>query len=318
MRRGLTLIELLVSIGLAMILLLLATMALMQITRVAKRDVAQRQAHDDAGIIYRTMSASVGAMYHSSQMRFEVDGDSISLIWMSALRNTNALHMEYSPQHVYDLVWNQVRWTKNAATGGGTLEYAVSSPRRTAEYTYANPDGNNYTPTISNAPQVRRDRRRDMNDNDLRHVPGMTGAQRAVIALPGDADDLLGNLHPLHATSSEITDCRFQWIDAEGYVVRCDPDNGITVEDPAGGNVDLTLTPLPWSKTTRYVIDGSFLDGREHVDADRSRTVSGQRPALVMIQFTVVPTTNSGRALADEPEFPFTFTFPAAPTLPDL
>ena len=333
MRRGFTLIELLISIALAMVLLLIATMALMQISRVAKRDTAQRQAHDDAGIIYRTISNSIGAMYHASQMRFEADrgadlawgteDDRISLIWMSALRDPGEHQMEYGPAHTYDLVWNRLCWSA-VGEDRGKLEYAISNPRRVSRNLELSGSSGSFVAEISTIPQVRRDRRRDLDDNDGRLVPGMTIGDLSKVALIGDGEDLEDNLELLHAASTVIVNCRIDWIDADGYVVSCERENGISIMSPTG--VPVGDANQPWynidasstEQIERYVIDGTYLDGRAHVapDAIAGRDVSRERPALIRLSFEVIASSHSGRDLSNEPRFPFTFTFTAAPLLP--
>ena len=323
-RRALTLVELLVSVALGMILIAMGSTALVQITRVATRDTAQRRAHDDAAMIHRRLQEALSGMYHPSQMRLEADAgadgvwdsgdESLTLIWMGSMRDRHEREMDYGRSYPYELVWHQLRWQGDGA-GGGELRYAISSPRRvTREHTYHL--GSNRRPTISAVAQVRRDRRRDMDDNDLRWIPGIAPAAYAAADLDGDAEDLADNLMPLHPPTTQIVACTMAWVDTAGYMVRCDPASGISITDSGGGVVPTLGTTF--SSQTRHVVDGTFIDGRDHIAAGGTRRAMAERPALVRLALTLVPTTSSGLDLAEEPHLDFSFSFTTAGQLPTL
>ena len=330
-RVGLTLIELLISITLGMVLLAMCSSALVQITQVAKRDTAQRQAHDDIAMLHRHLSIRLGAMYHGAQTRVEahpgVDetwgtGDEIiSLTWMAGMRDREERALNLDDAYGRSLVWNRIQW-EGDGEGGGKLLMSVSSPERTVSYS-----GSSFT----NKPQWRRDRRRHMNDNDGRWVTGMTKTIVDAIKLPGDAEDLDDNLLRMHPPTTEISDVAFEWIDADGVIVRCDQD-GITVDGTtppfrehlgviySGSKSGLPASDPDYLKQF-YVVDGTYVDGRNPAYPDAAgvlRTISGQRPSLISLNCTVIPTSASGLPLEQEPHLPFSLTFAATPQLPKL
>ena len=239
-RSGFTLIELLVSITLGMILLTMGTSALMQVSKIAKRDTAQRQAHDEIAILHRRLEEGVTNMYHPSQVRVEAykgpdgewdTGDEwITIIWMASLRDKNEGYMEWDSDFVYtrELLWHQLLW-KGDGEGGGELFYGKntnlrSNGRKNFLYENSDPSGapikRNYG--VRNAPQWRRDRRRDLDDNDFRWIPGMRKdfwSDTEIEKLGGDREDLMTAIKPALAPTTEVGSLTIEWVDAGGVVV---------------------------------------------------------------------------------------------------
>lgn len=305
---GLTLIELLVSIFLGMILLAMASTALLQVTRIAKRDTALRQAHNEIAMISRLLERRLGSTYHASQMRFEADAgadgwgsgdETLTLIWMSTLRSLDERYMNTDTEYPRSLVWNLLRW-EGDGKGGGTLSYGMSSQQRSKSVGKS---------VFKTNPQWRRDRRRDLNDNDGRWVPGMTGAILDKIELVGDYDDLEDQILPIHSISTRMVDVVFEWVDAAGTAVRCDPEQGISGSSVLGTD---------FSNETIHVIDGVFLDGRAHVAAGGTRLSLAERPSIIRIGCTLIPASNLDVDEEKEPRVPFTFAFSTTPHLPYL
>ena len=157
-RSGLTLIELLVSIMLGMVLLTMGTTALMHISKIAKRDVAQRRAHDDVAMIDRHLQLRFSALYPGSSIRIEADpgadggwgtGDEvISLFWMSQLRDLSERTLNYDELFPRALVWNKLEW-EGDGQGGGVIRHGVSFPGQSSSWNGI---------TFTNRPQWRRDR----------------------------------------------------------------------------------------------------------------------------------------------------------------
>lgn len=329
-RRALTLVELLVSISLGMLLITMGSSALVQVTQIAKRDTAQRQAHEDVSVVHQRLHKNLSTMYHPCQMRFECwvgpDGaygtgdEELRLLWQSAQRSLEERSMGYGPGTTHELAWNELIWIGDGQ-GGGELAYAVSvRERESTGYTYTTSGGDVVTPRITTTPLPRRDRRRHDNDNDLRFLPGMTKAIHDQIDLTGDRKELFYLRHPLHPPTTEVTNVVFEWIDAGGYTTRCDPD-GVSITNPSGGSVGLHY-PGIWnaysSRRDHLVIDGTWLDGRRYRPVFESRQAMAFRPSLVRIRFTLIPRTASGLDLGDEPHLDFTLSFPTTPELPPL
>lgn len=320
-RRGLTLIELLVSISLGMVLLAMGSSALVQVTRIAKRDTAHRQAHDDVATLNRNLSLRLGALYHGAQTRVEADpgpdgawgtGDEIlSLFWMHSMRSREERSLNLDQPYGRSLVWNQLQWIGDGE-GGGEIRLAVSTPSRSSTwFHYTDSDGDRRRNHFRNTPQWRRDRQRDLDDNDGRWITGMTKAVLDEVDLPGDREDLAEQLLRAHPPTTKVTDFVIEWIDAGGVRVRCDAVQGVTLDGAA-------LLGTAWSNQRVHVVDGTFVDGRNHIAAGGTRRAMAERPCLIRFGFTLIPTSNSGLPLEQEPQLPFSLTFATTPQLPTL
>lgn len=329
--KGFTLIELLVSIAIGMGLLALGASALLHIGRVFNRNTAQLQAGDDANAIHQRLEAAFSAMHHTAQLRVRVDpgetlpatpvwadgNEVLELTWMSTLSDIDELAMDTLPGHLSDVVWNRLRWSgRGVGRPGGLIEYAVSSPFRLSN-AITSPAASTTSGRVRTGPQHRRDRRRDMEDNDLRHLPGMTAARHAALQAFSDETDLVQNLRRMHPAYTQVREMSIEWVDQDGYTVRADAVSGITVRDPGG-----TLLPAlgqPYANDRLLVLDGAWLDGRPAASAGTTRHASAQRPLHVRVSFVLVPTSHEDpEDLSREPHLPFSFTFRTAPLLPRL
>ena len=314
-RAGLTLIELLISITLGMILLAMGSSALLQVSQIAKRDTAQRKAHGQVGLISGVLADRLGAIHHGSQMRVEADvaAGSVTLIWMSSLSALDERDSNISGSYGRSLVWNMLQWKRDPdhQDEEGTISYAMSSRGRSQSFSYTDSMGAARSQSVKTTVQWRRDRRRDMNDNDGRWIPGMRKDIWEDMELSGDLDDLYAQLLPFHPSTTKTKDFVIEWVDAGGVVVRCDAKTGVTIN---GASV-LAQT---WSNGAVHVVDGVFQDGREHVSAGSSRLAMAERPCVVRIGCTLIPLTNSGLDLGDEPHLPFKLAFATTPHLPYL
>ena len=357
---GFTLIELLVSITLGMVLLTMGATALVQISKVAKRDTAQRQAHDEIAIMHRRLAEGLNSLYHPSQIRLEAyrgpdgkwdTGDEwISLIWMSSMRDKGERFMHSDSSFSRELQWNQLIWKGNPELdSGGEVLFARSTERQPTElaaFEYEQKDlaGNVIKPNLrlQNSAQWRRDRRRDLDDNDMRWVPGMRKTlwqDSRIQALVGDRRDLWDNLKPMLAPATEVANMTIEWVDAGGVVVRGSPVDGISIDGgsllgqpwsgkdiemkdhPTFGGTDPILDPTTCTLLDVHVIDGAFMDGRASVNTGAgvaSRLSLAERPSLIRIHLMLVPKTHSGLDLDDEPHIPFSLTIPVGPSLPAL
>lgn len=333
-----TLIEILVSLGIGMMLVALGTSALLHASKIFARNTAHLQGHDDAAAIQQRLASTLESLYHPVQMGCRADagadgtwasGDEvIELTWMNSVRSLDESSMTYEPKPMHDLVWQRMRWTGDG-TGGGTIGFARSSGRRVTyagwSYMHGTPTPWKRTPGIAFGPFMRRDRRRDMNDNDLRFLPGMDMATYLAVGANGDGADLDERLHPWHPPTTRVSTCVIEWIDQSGYRVRCDPAAGVAIVDPAGNTVPLLGTT--YSNQTTHVIDGTWLDGRPHVPDDvppgaapyYRTTTSSQRPSLIRVSFELILTTSGDRIPLDkDPRLPFTVSISPSMALPPL
>lgn len=252
----------------------------------------------------------------------------------------------FSPRKRYynDLVWSRLRWHAGGASGPPTLSRAISPPRWQVVTTDATRTGiasnvprrtdcvrlaDPYKPlhlvpewvdeelvlsTTGNSslqswllPEPRRDRQRDINDNDLRLMPGIPASVYNSLGLSvdysssrlGDGDRLTDELI---LVSDRISRFRVEVIDFRGFrtVVNPTPDCYEDPEPPPGisyydatGAVITPLTPIAphpdvWSSSLRTV-DGLWSDGR----GETSRGYAGlpppsaERPAVVRIAFVL-------------------------------
>ncbi len=327
-RNGFTLIELLISIAIGLALIALGTNALLHVSRAFNRNIAMLQACDLAASIHQRLARSLSAMYHPAQVRLRVDpGESpavwddgnevVELTWMSAQGDVDEPTMDVQPGHVSDLVWNRLRWTgRGSGKDGGRLEYAVSSPIRLSQ-SIASPAASTSSGSVRTGPQARRDRRRDMDDNDLRHLPGMTAGVYAALQLPGNGADLDRNLRLMHLPFNQVRRLVIEWVDGDGYAVRAGPDSGVTIRNRLGA----AQVPIgqPWADGFNHVLDGAWLDARPLAAVGSARLASAQRPLLMRISFGLVTANQLEPAdLAHEPSRTCTFTIRTAPMLPEF
>jgi hypothetical protein len=330
--RGLTLIEILISLGIGMMLAALGTSALLHVSKTLTHNRALLQGHDDAAIIATRLQATLGAVYQPALMRCRADpgadatwgtGDErIDLTWMASVRSLDESTMTYGPKPMNDLIWHRLSWSGDG-DGGGDISMAYSTGRRVIDAWSFILNGISRRPSIALGPFVRRDRRRDLNDNDLRYLPGMNLATYNSVGAKGDEADLDARLTPWHSPTTRVTTFRLEFVDQGGFVVHCNPASGISITDPNGASIPLLGTPT--ANATVYTFEGVWLDGRLQAPADASgsgfhrRSSAAQRPALIRIAFDLVMGTAEPRAPTDrDPRLPFTVTICPSFSLPPL
>src|SRR5690606_34598729 len=211
--RGLTLIEILISLGIGMMLVALGTSALLHVSKTFTRNRARLQGHDDAAAIASRLHATLESFYHPALVRCRADpgadgawgtGDErIDLTWMASVRSLDESTMTYAPKPMHDLIWHRLAWQGDGA-GGGDLSMAYSSGRRVVDGWTFSHGGYTRKPTIAFGPFVRRDRRRDLDDNDLRYLPGMDLATYNAVGADGDDGDLEERLTPWHPPTTRV------------------------------------------------------------------------------------------------------------------
>lgn len=332
--QGMTLVEILVSLGIGMMLVALGTSALLHVSKVFTRNTAHVQGHVDAANIAQRLHSTLESLYHPALIRIHADAgpdlvwgsgeERLELSWMSSVRALDEQSLAYAPQLMNDIIWQRLVW-QGDGHGGGSISFSNSrSYRSVTGWTYQL-GGTNFTPNIRIGPFVRRDRRRDLDDNDLRYLPGITTANYTAVAAQGDGAELDAALLPWHPPTTKVADCVIELMDADGYVIRCDPRMGVTIRSPTG-------TPVPalgtaYSNATTQVLDGTWMDGRPQVPAEvpghahayHQRSSSAQRPALIRVHFLLVMTTQGDRVRFEhDPRLPFAVSIAPGLTLPTL
>lgn len=282
-RRGFTLVEILISAGIGMLMIALVSGALLSLRRLSDFNQALLGLHEDAAAIHRIVGDDAGATCHNASVTCEADpgtdgtwgsGDEVlTLTWMAALSDPENVGFGFAASPRHDLAWCRLRWE----AASGRLSYARSSPFRVAKR------GN---VSIHSDPLLRRDRRRDLDDNDLRYLPGLSPADYAAIAMPGDRTDLDRNLTALCSPQTVLIDASFAWVDRQGWTVRADGSAGIVRRDHSG-----SVTPWsggPFDQATLHAVDGAFLDARPHTATGAGRPVHAMRPVLLRISGRLV------------------------------
>jgi len=322
MRSGFTLLEIMVGTAIGVMLLTLMTASFLGVRRLAERNRTLVSLHEAAAGMHRTVEVNLLATAHSAKWECAADpgaggwgtGDEVlTLTWMCTLSDPKQLTYGFGRDLKGDMLWCRLRWIGGGldATGRllrGRLQFARSSGNRAVKYATWN--------QVSTNPLYRRDRRRDLDDNDLRFIPGLTNARYLGLAMPGDSQDLDLNLLDLHSPMITVTDPTFSWIDAGGRRVEVSAKNGIREFDRLDNPISLSGTD--WDSQTRYGVDGMFLDGRAHEVEPRPgdrRDIADTRPMLVRLSCVI----SDYRGSADERttlSMPVDLAFPTGNELP--
>lgn len=325
-RSAFTLIEVLVamSIGLALVAALWA--AFSQVMQAACTNQAVTNLHLEASAIHFTLNQSLSSMFHGGQCRVEC--------FPKGGGNPDArCTLDFMPG---ERAWTRLEW-RAGSNGHGPPKLSIATLTR-EEYDASLPAGvkvpyvTRFRPVdqwVDEEPVVdatntsaftfrlgtanRRDRRRELDDNDLRllrNVPPaalpLTHWQREEI---GDGRRLQDALVPI---STHVSRFRLELVDVRGYrtIVNCTPGSydgvepaiGITYRDQAG----TILTPPAlskvsespnvanvWTSTVRS-LDGIWSDGR-NTPNDFYKDYDGgvlpppalERPALIRVAFVL-------------------------------
>jgi hypothetical protein len=335
-RAGLTLVEILISTTLVVVLLALFAGAVTHVSRTLSHTTILVGMHEAVAASERLISDRIEAVGPCVSWRCVADpgadgvwgtGDErVELTWWCALPTTQERGI-YADADFHDMDWCRLTWTgpKTPDVGSQLLLARTSGGRETPWWGWwtdpAQP-GIIYDLTTVQCP--RRDRRRDMDDNDLRTVEGVTPAMYGKFRLDpfrGDGSDLAANGQRLLSPSYIVEDFALSWVDAGGWETRFDPAIGLCRRDASGAPAPWLNTP--WSSTTSVALDGRFVDARAWQlpavagEPGDPRDISAERPELLRIAFTVrrkpSPVVLS-RALDVTQRF--SFSFPLAPTVP--
>lgn len=333
-----TLIEVLVATSLCLLLSGLAWTGFQQMRKMAARSQSASDMALEAGWLARRLDEDLSRTMQQAQWRLETapldptvygaSARAVRLIGMiestessgmseAGLTNLDrASRFLITPNRWYGWEWRPAT-TAELATDPltpGSLWQVHSSPDirstlATVQVPVVTDVDGGYTTTTSTsvvfvqAPQLRRDRQRTLEDNDFRLVDGaahITSGGNLTIRAVDDRIDLFGDA-PGTATgiggdprpgrqalvSHRVGSLSVQWVDFGGYTTTLTAA-GVSVTDAAGDAVPPPSAPaVAWWTADRRVVDGYYRDARQ-ATADLGRSVQHQRPGLVRISFTLV------------------------------
>jgi hypothetical protein len=342
-RYAFTLIEILISLAIGMSMLAVAWSCLMQVQKTSAQTRAKVSLHQEAGVIHATLRERLSSLCHAAQFRIAVEQPNTAnaTLTIDALVSQRDAEVQRGRNPDYDmyhsdLVWCRFRWAKDGGSGRPTFSSSVSPPVWTAKkttnvvyqsgiQTVTDPYGTNTIPvwvnddivptsttgsddirrTMGIGPTVRRDRRRHMDDNDLRLLPNITAAIYNDYTTSGGTRRALGDGEKLEARlstlSERMTAIRVQLIDAQGMVTSVNPDDAAWAGSPPGAGITYvrngaSVTPTPplapdpdvWNASLR-VLDGVWVDGRNEPCPAYAGLPSPalERPAIIRVAFTL-------------------------------
>lgn len=315
-RHAFTLIEVLAAAALSVVVLTLVLAAFMGIRRLAARNQLLVTMHEAAANVHDVVATKALAMVHTAKIEcVATPGSSgwggnageVGITWMATVSDPRQLSYGFDRELKGDMLWCRLKWTGGGLDAQGrplrsSLRFATNAGYREALGTTS--------PLIYTNPQFRRDRRRDLDDNDLRFTPGLRTAKYLSIRMPGDAQDLDGRLDDLHAMRLSVRDFEISWVDRGGWTTVASSASGIRQIDSSGAPHSLVGGP-DWENDQRLGIDGVFLDGRPSSAAGSVRTIADARPVLLRLRFTITETPWSEEALS----IPIELSFPTGPEL---
>ncbi len=279
LRRGFTLIEVIVCIAIGTSLATLATTTFLRMRATMRRVNVRLEMHNTARFVFQRLRADLMAMQQDAALWLESDAGSgaddatVRLVFLRGKTDTTDFthDLEYGVYTTLntDLVWAQWRWDQD------TRRLCAGSSSTVREWTmsadWTSPDGHNFrNRRFRNLPQPRRvagvECRTTLDDNrfgspDPRDI--------------GDFTDLDANTLP---TTRGVTAMTFELVLADGSTVSVD------------GGADRTVA-----------LDGAFIDGRVPAAAPPHR----RRPRLVRVRMTM-----HDAATALTQDFAFSFATP--------
>jgi hypothetical protein len=341
-RRAFSLIELIIAVAIGISLIALAIQAMFAIRTTVYRTQTLVVLNDEAAVIHRELGNLALSMHPGGMWRLSADNpdgvwgpnpaqdgqcdDVIRLTWLATVPERTARNFSFGAEWSNDVIWARLIWRGDNASGNASREpqlLLARSPPYDNTYGSSWGAGECWFRTI---PQPRRDRRRDLNDNDLRFVPGMSASQYKTYVTNtgthGDDADLDDDALPLHGPNTRVTDCAIAWVDRRGHVVGWDSRThaGIQAWTGDGGSSEA----VPGGDGSLAALDGVWLDGRVHTATGDPDTVDAMRPVLLRLTITLAETPQSASLQRDRrdaglraeaPSATFTFTLPLDPVL---
>lgn len=322
---GFTLIEVLISITLAVALSGLAVTGFNQMRQVARRNQAMTDLAIEAAYIHRRMAEDLAVCQQTSQLRLErrpaiaatgYPAYAVRLFFFSELPSifpTNALEntveQQESDTYLTPNVWSGWEWRPPTATSLSQVgTFSIGRSSRVSRMMTREILGVDYE--FYQRPDARRSRQRHPDDNDLRLLPN-AGAARTAAGLPAGTSLVTGDYSDVFGEDA----------DGDGVLDAGEDANGNTVLDPGNqaplslrmkslelswatfGGADGTLTAASgisptgsdaWWTSDLYVADGLYRDGRIE-----PASLLQARPGLLRVRFTLMdPTTRIERTFS--------------------
>lgn len=314
-RRAFTLIEVLIATSVGVMMLALTVAALVGIRKVVDRNMALTVLHENASIINKELLRDVGSSFPGAKWELRADpgaggwgtGDEkLTLTWMTTISDPRLTNYELMPGPRHDLTWCRLQWVGGGSGQVPRLYYLQNTPfRRVASG----------STRIQQDPLLRRDRRRDLDDNDLRYIPGADLGVFTAIAMPGDSADLDTLLlqRPIHAPMIQATDVRISWKDRDGWTMVATAASGVKQYDPSGSEV--TMSGGTWDNQQCVAVDGVYLDARPETPPGWPRTIAASRPLLVRLSCTLAE-SGAKMGAAERPALRLDLSFPTGAELP--
>jgi hypothetical protein len=168
--------------------------------------------------------------------------------------------------------------------------------------------------------QPRRDRRRDLDDNDMRNIEGMPANIYTNFlqlgGLWGDSKALGTKEVAAFSPDLRVEDFALAWVDRQGWTTAFSPASGMDRTDAGGASQP--MLGQPWDDQTTVRLDGMFLDARAHALAPDPRDVNACRPALLRLAFSLRLEPPAGATLRAREDIVqrFTLSIPLGPGLP--
>lgn len=352
-RRGFSLIELIIAVAIGIVLTGLAVQAMFSIKRMVARAQTLVVLHDEAAVIQREVGRLMQSVHPGGMWRLTVDNpdnawgtgdEAVKLTWLATVTERTERSYTYGRDWDNDLTWARLTWQAGKAAGNLTREPRLLLGRSRGFDDTAAGDGFTYTDAKGKAvngtcnfriyPQPRRDRRRDLNDNDLRFLPNMPPAQYTasitVTGGHGDDYDLDEDAQPLHGPNTRVTACAISWVDRRGHVVGWDSRtaNSITALTRDGGATEAVpgatggwSTTMPGSNVpgATAAVNGIWLDGHIETAPTDPTSEDALRPVLLRLTFSLADNPTPGSTDAElrntAPSATFTCTLPLDPVL---
>lgn len=319
--RGFTLLEVLVSITLAVTLLGLAFVAFQQVQKAAQRNAVMTQLAVEAGYLYQRLDRALQACIPGSQFGVRrksvpsslYGGDHASELWfLTELPGEypgNGLDVLMKNESEYThrrMVWCGWQWRPPRTDRGekvGTL-WSGQSSASTREVKRA--FGGDEVKILQGV-QPRTSRKRELDDNDgqllINAKPTTPRSTSDATDLWGEDRNLNGALDPgedtdgdlaldpgnLSLLSSRVKRMTWQWIAYGGSTLTASAEDGIA---PSGG--------AKWWNSDVRVVDGLYRDGRPE-PADGG-TVLQARPVNLRLELVLADAKSN-----IERTFSFTF-----------
>ena len=344
-REGFTLIEVLIAVTVGSLLVALTWTAFRNVSQTSRRFQATTSLYQQASVIHAALETPIGIQFHGAQFRVKVTlpGTREARVTLDCMYPLMEFANDYGrimPFQSYpnDLIWSRLEWYAGGDSGPPTLKRAITPPYWTASIKARYRGDCETAPSIpagapadlvnwvneevvplediwsssssrvnfTITPAPRRDRRRDMNDNDLRMMPGIpqVSYDSRIPGLGlGDGDQLKRQLDlGQKLVSDRISRFRIEIIDFRGYRTVVNPTpgcyedpavpSGISYYDATGVRFDppspIVGNPDVWSSSLRTV-DGLSSEGR----TDPCPGYAGlpvpqaERPAVIRIAFVL-------------------------------